>query len=628
MNRLSFSQKLLFSFSLLLVLVVGINAWFAERTLSKTSNTYLQETGSVLAHAGVTNVEDWLSTRLSVLKAVAGQLSQVSDDAQARRIFMTAKDGGGFKSVYVGTTSGKMLMESTQDEATLPVGYDPRVRPWYKQAEQTQQAGFTQPYVDAGTGQVLISVVAPVATGDYRGVAAGDITLSALEGMLKPLRIGQDGYAILVDKDGTILYAPQKNLVGKPIKNLLGTAAPLVEQTHLYAIGGNEWRVSFHPIEVAGTKWYLGLLTDQSVVEKPLIAARWQAVLVTLIGLAIALVILYFSLRSLLQPVRMLLAALHDLASGEADLTRRLTAHTSDEFGEMAEAFNRFVERIHQSFGQVAGSTSQLAAAAEELSGTSDDVSRTVDRQQAETEQAATALNEMSATVNEVAKNAADAARSAKEAQENTSNSAHLVEANANNMRQLAGEIENASQIIDELHRGTESIDKVLEVINSISEQTNLLALNAAIEAARAGEHGRGFAVVADEVRTLARRTQDSTAEIQTMIESLQSGAQNAVRAIGQGRERAHESAERAGQNSALLRATTEAVTRINDMNAMIASAAEEQSAVAEEINRNVANINQAGDESVQGVRQVATASDELARLAAELQSLVGGFKI
>ncbi|MEJ2630748.1 MAG: methyl-accepting chemotaxis protein [Acidihalobacter sp.] len=628
MNRLSFSQKLLLSFALLLVLVVGINSWLSESTLSKTSNVYLQEMGDTLAYAGTTDVEEWLQTRLDLLKAVAGQVTKVGDDAQARRIFMTAKEGGGFKSVYVGTTSGKMLMESTQDEAKLPAGYDPRTRSWYKQAEQTQQAGFTQPHVDASTGQVLISVVAPVTTGDYRGVVAADIPLSALDGMLKPLGIGQDGYAILVDKDGTILSAPQQDLFGKPIKTLLGTAAPLVAQTHFYGIDGKEWRVSFHPVEVAGTKWYLGLLTEQSVVDKPLITARWQVALVTLIGLALALVILYLSLRTLLQPVRMLLAALHDLASGEADLTRRLTAHTSDEFGEMAEAFNRFVERIHQSFGQVAGSTSQLAAAAEELSGTSEEVSRTVDRQQSETEQVATAMNEMSATVNEVAKNAADAARSAKEAQENTSDSAHLVEVNANNMRQLAGEIENASQIIDELRRGTESIDKVLEVINSISEQTNLLALNAAIEAARAGEHGRGFAVVADEVRTLARRTQDSTAEIQTMIESLQSGAQNAVHAIGQGRDRAHESAERASENSALLKATTEAVSRINDMNAMIASAAEEQSAVAEEINRNVANINQAGDESVQGVRQVATASDELARLAAQLQSLVGGFKI
>jgi methyl-accepting chemotaxis protein len=333
-------------------------------------------------------------------------------------------------------------------------------------------------------------------------------------------------------------------------------------------------------------------------------------------------------MRVLLRPVRNLLAALHDLASGDADLTRRLRAHTADEFGEMAEAFNRFVERIHQSFARVAGSTTQLAAAAEELSGTSEAVRRTVDRQQGETEQAATAMNEMSATVNEVARNAAEAARSAKETEENTLSSSRMVEANAESMRELADEIERASAIVGELHQGTETIDKVLDVINGISDQTNLLALNAAIEAARAGEHGRGFAVVAEEVRTLARRTQDSTAEIQSMIERLQSGAQNAVEAITRGRNRARESAEHARGNSELLVATAQAVTRINDMNAMIASAAEEQSAVAEEINRNVANINQAGDESGQGVRQVATASEELARLAAELQGLVSSFRI
>jgi methyl-accepting chemotaxis protein len=628
MNRLSFSQKLLFSFALLLVFVVGINAWLAERTLSNTSASYLNAMRGMLSNAGTTDVRAWLQTRLDLLRAAASQLNNVSSDAQARSIFMTAKEGAGFKSVYVGTASGKMLTESIADDASLPPGFDPRVRPWYKLAEQSGHAGFTRPYVDASTGQVLISAVVPVTGGNYRGVVGADITLSALSDMLKPLRIGEDGYAILVDKHGTILYSPQKSLVGKPVKTLLGASAPLVQQARAYVIGGRSWHVSFYPIDVAGTQWYLGLLTDQAMVDKPLIVARWQTTVVTLVGLLMVLSILTVAMRVLLRPVRNLLAALHDLASGDADLTRRLRAHTADEFGEMAEAFNRFVERIHQSFARVAGSTTQLAAAAEELSGTSEAVRRTVDRQQGETEQAATAMNEMSATVNEVARNAAEAARSAKETEENTLSSSRMVEANAESMRELADEIERASAIVGELHQGTETIDKVLDVINGISDQTNLLALNAAIEAARAGEHGRGFAVVAEEVRTLARRTQDSTAEIQSMIERLQSGAQNAVEAITRGRNRARESAEHARGNSELLVATAQAVTRINDMNAMIASAAEEQSAVAEEINRNVANINQAGDESGQGVRQVATASEELARLAAELQGLVSSFRI
>ena len=356
--------------------------------------------------------------------------------------------------------------------------------------------------------------------------------------------------------------------------------------------------------------------------------ARTEVIGVGIIALVIAILIAGLITRSIVRPVCLASARMRDIAEGEGDLTQRLEVHGNDEVAQLGINFNKFVDRVHELVGQVAGATAQLAAAAEELSATSDETSHNVTRQQQETDQVATAMNEMTATAQEVARNAAQAADAASEADDETRTGQRVVSQTITAIRELVGEVENATDVIHRLETDSEEIGKVLDVIRGIAEQTNLLALNAAIEAARAGEQGRGFAVVADEVRTLAQRTQESTQEIQDMIERLQTGAANAVQVMGEGQKRAHSTAERAGEADGSLKAITAAVGRINEMNAQIASAAEEQTAVAEEINRNIVNISQAVNDTTQGAQHTAQASDELARLAADLQNRVGQFRI
>ncbi|AOV16084.1 hypothetical protein BJI67_02470 [Acidihalobacter aeolianus] len=346
------------------------------------------------------------------------------------------------------------------------------------------------------------------------------------------------------------------------------------------------------------------------------------------LALIIGTVLVGMAVMSMRTRMRLTVETMQDIAQGEGDLTRRMTSRGRDELDHLADAFNKFVERIQQVVGQVAGSTAQLAAASEQLSATSEETSNHVRNQQSETDQVAAAINEMSATVQEVAKNANDAARAAQEADGATRQGRQVVESTISSISQLADEVEQAAQVIHALENDSAQIGRVLEVINGISEQTNLLALNAAIEAARAGEQGRGFAVVADEVRTLARRTQDSTEEIRGMIERLQGGSKSAVAAMTSGRERAQASVTQAQEAGTSLNTIAQAVTQINDMNALIASAAEEQSSVAEEINRNVSNISHATEQTAAGAQQTATASEDLARLSAELQVLVNQFKV
>lgn len=311
-----------------------------------------------------------------------------------------------------------------------------------------------------------------------------------------------------------------------------------------------------------------------------------------------------------------------------SDLTLRSPNHSKDETGMMAAAFNSMLEKFEALIQQVNSTSSQLAAASEEVSAVARDSSNNVTQQVSETEQVATAMNEMAATVQEVARNAAAAAEAARSANDESSNGKRVVQTASKTIQQLASEVESAAAVIHELEQDSENIGSVLDVIKSIAEQTNLLALNAAIEAARAGEQGRGFAVVADEVRTLASRTQASTQEIQGMIEKLQGRAKQAVTVMEQGCNQAQTGAGQANEASHSLEVIASAVATISDMNTQIASAAEEQSAVTEEMNRNIININQVSEQTAAGAEQTTAASDELARLASQLQGLIAQFKI
>jgi methyl-accepting chemotaxis protein len=330
--------------------------------------------------------------------------------------------------------------------------------------------------------------------------------------------------------------------------------------------------------------------------------------------------------RSNGKRAEVIISGLHNLSEG--NLTHKIDVRGKDEFAWMCWEYTCTRKKFAGMVESLIGNAGQLAAAAEELSAITEQSSQGVVRQQSETEQVATAMNQMSVTVTEVAKNAANAATAALEADEQAKSGSQVVNDTVRTINDLAEEVQRTSDVIEDLKGDSLSIGTVLDVIRDIAEQTNLLALNAAIEAARAGEQGRGFAVVADEVRTLASRTQQSTQEINGMIEHLQNGANQAVQVMEQGRNKAKESVEQAAKAGEALVAITQVVDNIKAMNMQIASAAEEQSATAEEINRNIVNISEVAHDTANGAQQTAKSSDDLARLAVELQEQVGRFQI
>ena len=330
--------------------------------------------------------------------------------------------------------------------------------------------------------------------------------------------------------------------------------------------------------------------------------------------------------QSILVPIRRSVACAEKIAAG--DLRDDILVDGKDEAAQMLTALGLMQQNLRQTLSKINDSATQLAASAEEMASITDQSSVGMQRQNEEVDQAATAVTEMSAAVEEVARNAALASLGARQSSESAQSGQLQVEDTVASMRDLAEGVQNTSSQIEQLAGQAKDISKVLEVIRAISEQTNLLALNAAIEAARAGEHGRGFAVVADEVRALARRTQESTQEIEQMIGAIQHGTGSAVNSMRASTERTHRTFEMAAAASLALEKIIQAVNEINERNTQIATASEEQAHVAREIDRNLVSIRDLSMQTTEGAGQAATASGELSRLATDLQQMVRQFRV
>lgn len=367
--------------------------------------------------------------------------------------------------------------------------------------------------------------------------------------------------------------------------------------------------------------------TRAAVTSESLAATRIGMIL-AILALVIGVIVALINIRSINKAFSSIINSMNEIASGEGDLTRRLPADSNNEVGQMSKAFNTFVEKIQLLVRDVAGTIDQVRHAAENMSKVSASTRSGFERQLIEMEQVATAMHEMTATVQDVAHNASDASSAASDADRASASGNDVVRDVIRSIGGLDREINDTAGTIHSLHSDSEQIGSVLDVIRGIAEQTNLLALNAAIEAARAGEQGRGFAVVADEVRTLASRTQESTQEIQATIEKLQEGAKAAVRAMERGQQSARDSVGKAEEAGSSLDGITAAVSRIAQMNSQIAVAAEEQSAVAESINKNVTSAQELATDATGSAEEIAHSAQDLEQLAGQLHKAVGSFKV
>jgi len=523
-----------------------------------------------------------------------------------------------------------------------------------KEVEQTRERLLS----DAkSTLQSYVAVAMTTIKPLYDAAAPGDEAARAqVIKLLSSITYGKDGYFFGYDSNTVRLFkANSPEGVGQSFKDnrdpngvyvnrdlvkvakdgthYLQYSSPLPGNTQVLVpkLGYTEYLPKWDM--AVGTSVNLDGIEAQVAVVEAKVQERMQGMVLSIVGVAVVVLLVIAAAgmllaNTILRPLHLMKANLDDIAAGEGDLTRRLTITSQDELGELAGSFNRFVDKIHGLVRQITEMTSQLTGLVNQVSDQANRSDQAMERQRHETDQVATAINEMSAAAQEVAKSAQNAAVAAQQTDEEGQAAKRVVAGSIEKIHALVDDIRSSGVSLDSLQKDVSSIVSVLGVIRSIAEQTNLLALNAAIEAARAGEAGRGFAVVADEVRALASRTQISTQEIQGMIDRLQAGTRSAVEAMRRSSEAGDGTSAQANEAGASLDTMAQLIATINSMNAQIASAAEEQTAVAEEINRSVHQIAVAVDSVADETQLGAQTSRSLADLGQRLGSLVGQFRI
>ena len=369
----------------------------------------------------------------------------------------------------------------------------------------------------------------------------------------------------------------------------------------------------------------MALATNQQAADQYDLAFELVVILLIL-ATALTMLFAWLLTRSITQPIAQALDAAEEIAEG--NLTRPIKVEGNDEAGRLLLAMAKMQDKLKDTLQRISGSATQLASAAEELNAVTDESARGLTQQNNEIEQAATAVNEMTSAVEEVARNAVSTSEASKNATSSAGDGRDLVQETVSAIERMSSDVQATATLIGNLAEESRDIGKVLDVIRGLADQTNLLALNAAIEAARAGEAGRGFAVVADEVRALAHRTQQSTSEIERMIGSIQAGTEHAVDSMRNSTERAESTLNIAKGAGMSLDTINTAIVEINERNLVIASAAEEQAQVAREVDRNLVNIRDLSVQSATGASQTSAASSELPRLAVDLNGMVGRFRL
>ncbi len=594
--------------------------------LIEQTNSNTKEKSIALA----VQINNWLDAKLGLIDTIAQSIDADFSANNIQKNINLPIFEKEFLLIFGGLDTDGIRI--TNDKTWNPTDYDARQRPWYNLARDHNQAILTEPYIDTVTGDIVISAVASIKDkGVFKGGFGGDLSLKTVSDALNSLHFNHTGYSFLINENGKIISHPDINLNDKLITDLIQGGMPELNNNlaRKQLMDGTSVFVSFSPLpNLYGSNWYVGVVLDEYKLLGDLRDFGWTAFITTLIAALLVSIVLYFVVTRLLEPLHALRKSLQEINSGQGDLTKRLEITSNDEFGDVSNEFNTFIDYLQNLITEVKGRSRNVRENTDKTALSSAQSSTELNTQLVELDNLAASINRMSATANDVATNAQTAAERANQADIATQEGEKVVEHTTDSILQLTDQMGNVVETITHLVDYSNNIESILTVITNIADQTNLLALNAAIEAARAGEHGRGFAVVADEVRTLASKTQESTKQIHDMISQLQEGVREAEKAILENKDKANSTQLIAKEASSALETIRNSIHEINDMTGQIASAADMQSTSAQEIDHNTIRIRDISQSLSNAVKEQSSLCENMVDITIEQTTSLDKLKV